>query len=364
MFPMHTRSNGFIAIGFLMLSFAFAQDSARSQESAAPSGDAGAASISAEESISAARSLLVQVDSAVGEVDREAVREELDRYIAAIQMSEPGSPWLKYLVGRGYAMTGRTGEAIDLLQDFVETREGRNEWRAFRALGDLLVGQFPRLAQSQYQRASLLVGEEPGVVFGMSQCARGIGDFDGALRLARRAVELDRRRRVSYLRNLALLAARNREWAEARRAGEDALNRAKEAMEAGPVSLESLALVDQQYQVLIEVLNRQLESVEDSEVIGSLAVDLSQRIEQRGAFGARVGLFDAMEKVRSAVERAGDGAPISLLDRFAELLSSLSREDEARDVYGRILKLDPDHAGAKAALAGGGGADAGGGAAP
>lgn len=348
---MHTLRTGFIAATFLLMSSAFAQDSGGSREKAVPG---GASSLSAEEAISAGRSLLVQVDSAVGEVDREAVRAELDRYIAAIQMTEPGSPWLKYFVGRGYAITGRTGEAIDLLQDFVGTREGRNEWRAFRALGDLLVGQFPRLAQSQYQRASLLVSDEPGVVFGMSQCARGIGDLDGALTLARRAVELDRRRRVSYLRNLALLAARNREWGEARRAGEDALSRAQAALDAAPVSLESLALVDQQYQVLIEVLNRQLESVSDPDVIAAIAVDLSQRIEQRGAFGARVGLFDAMEKVRSAVERAGEAAPVALLERFAELLSALSRDEGARAVYERILKLDPDHAGAKAALAVGG----------
>ncbi len=272
---------------------------------------------------------------------------QVNRYTDIVRTAEPGNPWLHCLYGRAYALTGRRGDAIDQLQKFVQTREGRNDWPAHRVLGDLFVDQFPRLAQANYKKAAVLKPNEPRVLFGLSVCAGKTGNWEDALRLAEEAVAADGRRTVRYVNHLARLFMSRQRWGEARREAEAALGLARQAVAAEPGERAPLELLDAQYQLLIEALTGEV--AESPQVVeGYLAALRYSRARADNALC--IARFEMLRILKLGMEQSEPDPPPQLLEEYAKTLAEVGRPEAAVAAFERLLAADPVNAAARDSL--------------
>jgi tetratricopeptide (TPR) repeat protein len=235
---------------------------------------------------------------------------------------------------------GRKGEASDHLQKFVDSREGRNDWKAFRILGDLFVDEFPRLAKGNYDKAAQLKAREPSVLLGSSTCAYHMGDHEEALRLAREAADADGRQTLRYVAHLARMLAARQQWAEADAVAVTALSLAEQAVRAQPGRREALETVETQYQLLIDLLKSRFGD-------GSSTVDDALRwagyIRKRADIGQALSRHDSLKVLEQALSTAQANPPHALVEQYAVTLAEIGRTEAAIVEFERFLEMYPQN---------------------
>ena len=266
----------------------------------------------------------------------------LNGYIDLVESRDPDNTWLSYLYGRAYGLGGRQGDAIEQLRKFVSTRDGRNEWRAYRSLGDLFVGDFPRLAEANYGKALALNPDEPDVLRGLSICKTKFGSLDEAIRLARSAVAADGRRRVRFVSHLASLLTSANEWAEALRQEEYALRLARKAVDEQPGEPSPLLIVDAQYQLLISTLQARINGSQESPASDFL--QLADYVRRRTQIVSRLALHKVLLIMEARMDENDSDVAAPLLQEYGVLLAEVDRVDEAKAVFERLLARQPDNA--------------------
>ncbi|MBI4717468.1 MAG: tetratricopeptide repeat protein [Planctomycetes bacterium] len=306
--------------------------------SARPSADPSNASTEAapENRIRAAMDLLDRMESLSDAEERAPLLDELNRTLEVAQRETPNDPWLLFLRGRVHALNGRNGDAVTHLRRFLATREGRNDWRAHRLLGDLFVEEFPQLAKASYEKAAELITDEPSVLHGLSRCAMQLGRIEEAVTLARKACEAaPLARHCSYLVRLYLA---QRRWADAQREAVAVLESAKQAVTAHPGVRTHVAELDAQYRLLIEVLQSRL-GEPDASVDDSLS--LAAMVGERAANATLLASFDRLRVIEAAVRKSGGAAPARLLEQYGAVLVEVGRREAAAAQFENLLKLDP-----------------------
>ncbi len=292
-----------------------------------------------DEAVRSASEALDRLESSDPDEPRRPVLEHVFDKIEFVQNTDPNHPMLSFLLGRTYALAGREKDAVQQLQAFIETREGKNEWRGFRLLGDLLVGPYPQLAQAHYRTAGTLKPNEPTVLFGLAQCFAKRGRTAEAIRAAAEAVEADGRKTLQYVAFHAAMLAAAKQWNEAEAEALAALELARQAMQAKPGRRMPVEVVEVQYKVLIGVLRARVLEVEDD-------VDAHLRLagHLRGRAEILVLLSDhdalaVIERVRGHV-----AAPSPrLLEQYGIALAQVGRRDEAVRAFEDLLALSPGH---------------------
>ncbi len=307
---------------------------------------AQAAKLSPEEATDLVLSLLDAFERRWGEPP---TRQELDRLnsqILAIQAADPSNIRIHFLYGRAYALMGRTGPAIAELQKYLETREGRNEWRAYRSLGDLFIDEFPRMALSNFEKAAALKPDDPIVLVGLSRARYGVGDLPTALDYAKRAVQADRGEHIRPIANLARMFANNQQWADAERtagaAVEKARQRAMSEAGRGP-----LAVLLEQYDLLIGVLQSRIAATDGSP---AHYATLSAAMRGRAAAAQRMAKYDALSVIEAGLRRFTQPS-VELLLEHAVSLAELDRTADAIDAFEKVLANDPQNSAAREWLA-------------
>ncbi len=295
--------------------------------------------ISVREAIQAASEILDRLETP-GEVrPSETSLELIEHYIKVVERKEPTNPRLTYLRGRALALAGRPGDASGQLLQFVETRAGRTEWRAFRILGDLFRDEFPRLAKSNYDKAAALNPGEPTVLLGQSVCAMKLGSTTDALSFARDAVAADGRRTVRYVAHLASVLVSAKQWDEALREAGQALTLAQRKARADPAAHEALLVVDAQFRLLISVLHGRIREPGNNSVDDYLRLVTSVRQHLRIA--EKLALHNVLAVIETRVEKATPNTPPTLLREYGVLLAEVDRTADAITAFERLLQIDP-----------------------
>jgi len=269
---------------------------------------------------------------------------ELTRLLEGVRARDLADPWLPYLYGRALTVMGRRGDARDQLRKFIETREGRSEWRAHRVLADLLLDEFPRLAKSYYDKAAALKQNEPSVLLGLSLCAGKLAEHAQAVTYAQRAVAAVGRGNLLYVSQLARSLMAERRWPEAQKEADAALELALAAMRSRAGQRTPLLAVDEQYRLAIEIAQ---ERSNQSPEAGEHYVRLADLMRKREQIRVILALHDILGLVEAGVRNAGAKAPAQLLEQYAVLLAEVGRNDEARARFEELLQKDPSNAAAK-----------------
>ena len=267
--------------------------------------------------------------------------DEANRYIEIVEAQDAANPWIPYLYGRAYALMGRRGDAVDQLVKFVETREGRNEWRAYRLLGDLFIDEFPRLAKANYEKAKTLNPAEPTVLFGLSVCAARLGDRERAISLARETLEVDGAQTVRYVSHLAALLSADGQSNEAFKEAQRALDLARTATQAEPGAHRPLLVVDGQYQQMINILEARVNEPAHTDVSDYLR--LAALVRQRAQIRQTLMLHDVLRVIEAGVDKTAPDTPPALLEQYGIALAEVGRTDAATDAFEKLLKLDPNN---------------------
>lgn len=296
-----------------------------------------------EEAFRAAVEILEQAEQQ--QLDDGAVQatqtEEINRRLTALQGVDPSHPWLLYLYGRAHALAGRTGEAIDHLRKFVETREGRNEWQAHRRLGDLFVAEFPRLAKASYSKALVLKAGEATALLGLSVCAYKTGELDEALRLAQQAVDADGRQTVRFVAQLTRMLIAKQQWADADRTAVLAMELAEADVRKRPGLRGPLKTLEAQFDLLADLSQARI----DQKVAGADDfVRLAGFIRKRSDVSARLALHDALRVLELGVNSTAPNTPARLQEQYSVTLAEVGRTQDAIVAFEKLLALDPSNA--------------------
>lgn len=280
----------------------------------------------------------------------------------------PGNSQLIFLDARYMVLTGLTGDASDKLLEFVDTRQGETEWRAFRLLGDSFLDEFPRLARSNYKKAAELNPGEAGVLFGLSVCELRLGAVAGAVQLARDAVKVDGRKTIRYVAHLARALQAAKEWDGALREGENALKMARRETErdttskpalpgsklAPPVSRWAVESLNDQYTLVMSILRARIAARFGDSANDFLRFDTCVR--QQSRVSAKLRLHDWLGVVESHVKSSEADTlvkpacrSVALLQLYGRLLRDVGRTEDAIGTFERIEKLDPDNTEAESA---------------
>jgi len=293
--------------------------------------------MTAEAALRAARELVDRLDTS-GRALTEPDANRLKEYVDIIRTEAPDNPWPGYLQGRMLAMTGRHFDAISLLRKFLETREGRNDWQAYRVLGDLFVQEYPQLARSQYQTAQRLKPDEPTVLYGLSLCAYFLGNVGEATDLARRAVDADRRQSLRLLRHLVRVLSANEDWAEAARTAVEALHLAQAEARAEPELQESWQAVDAQYQLVIETFQKRLTGAPGTD---EEYFELVEYIRLRADNVKRLAVYDVLAVLEQGVEDTAPDTSPALREKYAVALAEAGRREQALEEFAKVLVDNP-----------------------
>lgn len=265
-----------------------------------------------------------------------ALVEELRAHLETIHTAAPDSPWLPYLLGRIYALTGRQGEAVTQLRKFVETREGRNEWRAHRLLGDLFVAEFPQLARASYAKAAELRANEPSVLLGLSQCAFKLGHLDEATGLARTAVQSESTPKAHA--HLARMLLAQKKLEDALREATLGVELAKAAVGDRPGVASLVQELDTELRLLIDILQARINEP------GSRAadyLDLAELIGERAENARLLSLYDRVRVLAIGVKTMSPSTPARLIEEYARALEAVGRKDQAIAEFERLLAMEP-----------------------
>jgi tetratricopeptide (TPR) repeat protein len=273
------------------------------------------------------------------------VFDEATQNVQAIQEQDPTNPWLFYLRGRGYRLTGRASDAVFELKRFVETREGRNEWRAHQLLGDLFVENFHQLAEGYYKKAAALNANEPEVLLGLSKCASKSGEKGEAIRFAREAVDADGRRTPETVAHLARLLRDAERWDEAVREAESAVSLAKNEVAEKPGLRGPVRALDGRYELLLAILRKQIARAEPRDPRDF--VRFARMSREKSEVTRLLSLHDTLRVVQLGIDDPEIDKVPALLEAYGTLLAEVGRTDDAIAAFEEALAADPGDAMAK-----------------
>ena len=340
---MNTNRVG-LAIAMLACLTATAQ-----QPSKAPQKDAAASTVPAEvppedqltadQALQAAMKAAEMLEDAEGD-EAVGLLEQINTYSAIVHADDPINPWLDYLTGYAYAASGRKGDAIERLESFLGTREGRNYWRAHRLLGDLLINAYPRLAKSSYVKARKLKKNEPTVLFGLSRCAASAGEFAAAADLAEQVVRADGGKSLRYVHFLTELLVQESRWDDALRTARQGLEIAEHDLAVEGNLRAKLQLLVAEIDISLEVLRGVIQDDPAGEDAYLQMADLTRR---RAVSGTRIAELDKLEILEEGVKETGDQASPRLLEAYAVALVETGRTDGAIVAFQKLLAKDPEN---------------------
>jgi tetratricopeptide (TPR) repeat protein len=316
-------------------------------------GEASAPDRFGDVSFSEARSrAMTLLDDLTWELDGDRRAEMLDDASLLVRRAnrlEPNNPWMRYLQGRMAAAIGRGPEARGALQEFVATREGQNEWTAYRTLGDLLVDGFPTLARQHYERAAALHTGEASVLFGLSRCLQrmGPGFLEDAIQKAEAATLADRKNRIQITSHLASLYSQAGRYADADKVGRRAWLRAQELMEEHESSPQYVSILNRNLALLLNNVQRQIAETPDD---ANLYLKALEYYRAQQEVSNRLELLRQFELLVRGITETNPQTPTELLIEFGKTQEALGREAEALGTYRQILQGEPNNQAAKQAV--------------
>lgn len=328
----------FTIIPIVAVSTAHAAPQQSGPQQLAPASAPAAPAHSIEELVQSADRYLnsLEILDADDRVAIEHTLSDLESTLQSLEAQAPDHPRLPYLKARALASAGRDGDAVTQVRRFLESREGRNEWKAHRLLGDLFVDEFPQLSRSAYAKALELNPGEPSVLFGLSRCAHKLGQIDEALSLARRAVEAQPDSR--YFAHLARIFVARRQWPEARREALAAADHARRALRDQPGRRAAAADLDVQLRLLTDVLQVRLRDIDPT---ADDYLELAGALAERAANANLLSHFDRVSVLAQAVRHFQPDVPVTLREQYATALVEVGRRQDAADEFSAILETDP-----------------------
>lgn len=282
-----------------------------------------------------------------GEDSYEALREG-DRLVNSILARDPANVRGGYLRARVLILAGRPTEATQLIQKWIQSPRGQNDWKALKLLADLYrLGKFPTLAVARYLEAARLNPSEPSIYVGLASSYSALGRNDKAAQAAADAVNADLSNDPAIRSHLVTSLLQGERIKEARREAVKVVTRTRALVQASPSNANLLVELDERIDVLLSIIIQQLVADPNQPDEYVRAAELSL---DRATLAHQLAYHQALAHINVGISKVGGDTPPSLRYARAQLLARIGRQAEAVTELEAILQTQPDHAKARALL--------------
>ncbi len=295
------------------------------------------AAVTAEQALELANEALDGVGLLTDDAERKAAFTRIQELLTLLETQKPNDPGTMFLSARVAVAAGRVLDAIEKLQAYLQTSEGRTDWHAHKLLGDLYLREYPQMASSSYKKALALKPSEPAVLLGLSNCLYQLGRRADAVAKARQAVQAESSTRTHA--QLARMLLSDSNLAQAQVEAEKALELAIAAKDEASMSRGQIQVIDTQYKLLVEILQARLAGVNpDPQIYTKLA----QQLRERADVVRKLALFDVFRALEAGIAAADDKPSAALREHYGITLAEIGRKDEAIEVLQKLLNDHPD----------------------
>ena len=246
-----------------------------------------------------------------------------------------------YYRARLLVLADRSQEALGIIQRWVASPEGENDWEAHLLLGRLYqAGGFHKLARPSLNTALSLNPREPSILTELAECEADLLEYEQAARHTREAIGLlgaDVTAGEYVL--LARILMLDRRMDEAERQVVIALNAARSAVREGGATRPALGSLGDALDLARRIKESGLQTNPQSV---DLYLELAQLIRERGQVDALVRANEALAWAKQGLATA-EVAPPSLYLETIDLLTQLGRTQEAHSLAAEMMEVHPNH---------------------
>lgn len=266
---------------------------------------------------------------------------EANAFVERVLELDPINVTAGYIKGRLEILAGRPRAALPMIQEYVNDPVGKNNWYAYKILGDLYLASFPKHAVSQYRQAIALSENEPGAIIGLARAHLKLNTPKKAIERAQEAIRLDKEDEASYRATLAEALLMDEKFEDAERAAETAVKMSEEKIGRDPSRKSLLVELETHYDLHLQCASDLANLYpERAEYVVQLA-----RIWQDKADLARVVSYhQAVMMIEQSRTNPQLKLTSDLLYEQARLNRLVSRDDKALIVLRELLALDPNFA--------------------
>jgi tetratricopeptide (TPR) repeat protein len=233
---------------------------------------------------------------------------------------------IEYLYARMNILVGYRREGFKKIDDYVLTAEGRNDWEAYKILGDLhLQAKYYVMAEDKYKIALRLAPNEPSIFIGLARVATKRSLRQDALEYAAKAVELNPRDAEAHEIHAAALATLSR-FDLAKAAIQKAIDQTQSELSQDLGNRSKLDL----FQKRLETLQQVLKAIIDRDPKAATAyVELHKcmnlQIQARNLADEQ----SSFEVLKQGVEKTRPDTPSDLMFEYALQASKFGRTQDA-----------------------------------
>jgi tetratricopeptide (TPR) repeat protein len=246
-----------------------------------------------------------------------------------------------YYRARLLVLADRSQEALGIIQRWVASPEGENDWEAHLLLGRLYQeGGFNKLAIPSLKTALSLNPRSPRILTELARCEANVLEYNDAARHARQAIDiLGPEATAAEYTLLARILSQSGELDEAEQEIVIALNSARSAARdqgAAPATLDALSKA---LELAVRIKEARLQTDRQSP---ELYLELARLSRERGHVAALNRANEALEWAKRGIDSTPVAPPILYLEAI-ELLNELGRTAEAKSLAQQMLEAHPDH---------------------
>ncbi|HEY3243378.1 MAG TPA: tetratricopeptide repeat protein [Phycisphaerae bacterium] len=263
---------------------------------------------------------------------------EANDLVAAVQQREPNNVKADFYLARVLVLAGRSKDALRSVERYAKTRQGANDWEAFKILADLQVqGTYWTLARGNYQKAAELNPREPDLYLGMATCSLQLGKFEDALKQLETAVNMGTQNPKIY-DAYAQVLLRDNQVDRALGAAESAVKLAQGDVKNRAGSMRALQELDARYATLEATLTLAVRKHPQTLRLWQRGLEI---IDERLELNGRVATQRKLAFVNQGIQATQPNVPIELYLKKAQLSIEARRREDAESALDEADKIDP-----------------------
>jgi len=271
------------------------------------------------------------------------VANEISKIVTFVRSRDPLNVTAGYIYARMTLVSGRPREALSLIDAYANDPAGRNDWYAFKLLGDIYLVSYASQAKSHYERAAALAPLEPEPRIGIANAELKLVRDKEAIANAQMAIQLDKENDPSYRVVLAEAYYLAAEYESAAETALEAVVLTEALVRQKPGSRKLLEDLKKRYELRVKCLDRLSSTYSDEP---ERLVQLVQVILDFADLERLISYHDALSLLEARIPALGDNVTTSVLYEQARLNRLVGRDDEALIVLDKLLAKDPNHAAA------------------
>jgi tetratricopeptide (TPR) repeat protein len=266
-------------------------------------------------------------------------------YVSAAQKYDANNSRASFLNGRMNILIGRPRDAFGQISQYAGSAEGMVDWEALRVLADLyLQSKYYVQAEAKYEQALELNPNEVSIYIGRSRCALSRGRKAEAIDYAYKATQLAPSSTKAW--DVYISATHDAGMLEdAAKATQNVIALTQMALRDNPTDAVLLRQLYDRYAARQGVVQSMLQKTVgvggDLRARVNLTLDYFETAMARTELARLLSFRQMWHTLSAALEAVEPTLPVELVYKFAEISLLTDQSEQAIEVLGKLLTIDP-----------------------